>query len=85
HLDQFQTVKYRIVTVILYLNESWNEEDGGALRMYFKGVDGLEKDEDFFPLGGRLVAFISDEVPHEVLPTQKERYSITGWFRDKGY
>ncbi|MEX2512238.1 MAG: 2OG-Fe(II) oxygenase, partial [Cyclobacteriaceae bacterium] len=85
HLDQFQAVKYRIVTVILYLNASWHKDDGGSLRMYFIGEDGLEKAEDFFPIGGRLVAFISGEVPHEVMPTQKERFSITGWFRDKDY
>lgn len=82
HLDQFQAVPHRIVTLILYLNESWTEADGGQLRMYFPQEDGSERVEDVLPLGGRLVVFLSEEIPHEVLPTQKERISITGWLRN---
>ena len=82
HLDQFHAVPHRIVTVILYLNESWTEADGGQLRMYFPQEDGSERIEDVLPLGGRLVVFLSEEIPHEVLPTQKERISITGWLRN---
>ena len=29
----------------------------------------------------RLVIFLSDKFPHEVLPANKDRYSIAGWFR----
>ena len=82
HLDQFHAVPHRIVTVILYLNESWTEVDGGQLRMYFPQEDGSERVEDVLPLGGRLVVFLSEEIPHEVMPTQKERISITGWLRN---
>jgi SM-20-related protein len=82
HLDQFHAVPHRIVTVILYLNESWTEVDGGQLRMYFPQEDGSERVEDVLPLGGRLVVFLSEEIPHEVLPTKKERISITGWLRN---
>lgn len=82
HLDQFHAVPHRIVTVILYLNESWTEADGGQLRMYFPQKDGSERVEDVLPLGGRLVVFLSEEIPHEVLPTHKERISITGWLRN---
>ena len=82
HLDQFHAVPHRIVTVILYLNESWTEADGGQLRMYFAQEDGSERIEDVLPVGGRLVVFLSEEIPHEVLPTQKERISITGWLRN---
>ena len=82
HLDQFQAVPHRVVTVILYLNDSWTAEDAGALRMYFPQEDGSELIEDVLPLGGRLVVFLSGEIPHEVLPTNKERISITGWLRD---
>ena len=82
HLDQFHAVPHRIVTLILYLNESWTEADGGQLRMYFPQEDGSEWVEDVLPLGGRLVVFLSEEIPHEVLPTHKERISITGWLRN---
>lgn len=82
HLDQFHAVPHRVVTVIVYLNDSWSAEDEGALRMYFPQEDGSEKVEDVLPLGGRLVVFLSAEIPHEVLPTKKERISITGWLRN---
>lgn len=82
HLDQFHAVPHRVVTVILYLNEYWTSDDEGALRMYFPQEDGSELVEDVLPLGGRLVVFLSGEIPHEVLPTKKERISITGWLRD---
>lgn len=82
HLDQFHAVPHRIVTVILYLNESWTEADGGQLRMYFLQEDGSERVEDVLPVGGRLVVFLSEEIPHEVMPTQKERISISGWLRN---
>lgn len=82
HLDQFQAVPHRVVTVILYLNDSWSSEDEGALRMYFPQEDGTELIEDVLPLGGRLIVFLSAEIPHEVLPTKKERISITGWLRN---
>ena len=68
--------------MILYLNESWTKADGGQLRMYFPQKDGSERVEDVLPLGGRLVVFLSEEIPHEVLPTLKERISITGWLRN---
>jgi len=82
HLDQFHAVPHRIVTVILYLNDSWTEADGGQLRMYFPQEDGSERLKDVLPVGGRLVVFLSEEIPHEVMPTQKERISITGWLRN---
>lgn len=85
HLDQFQHVKYRVVTTILYLNDQWSEEDGGALRMYLPQENGEEVLMDVYPEGGKLVVFLSGEIPHEVLPTKKERISITGWFRDIEY
>ncbi|AGA76320.1 2OG-Fe(II) oxygenase [Echinicola vietnamensis] len=85
HLDQFQSVKYRVVTAILYLNDEWSEDDGGALRMYIPGDNGEETSMDIHPYGGQLVVFLSGEIPHEVLETHKERISITGWFRDVEY
>ncbi|KEO74590.1 2OG-Fe(II) oxygenase [Anditalea andensis] len=84
HLDQFHQVKYRVVTIILYLNDSWTPEDGGALRMYLPSSEG-EEILDIYPEGGKLVVFLSAEIPHEVMTTYKERISITGWLRDIEY
>ncbi|HSJ68894.1 MAG TPA: 2OG-Fe(II) oxygenase [Anditalea sp.] len=84
HIDQFHQVKYRVVTIILYLNDTWSPEDGGALRMYIPSAEG-EDILDIYPEGGKLVVFLSAEIPHEVMTTYKERISITGWLRDIEY
>ncbi len=80
HLDRFQNNNQRSLTCILYLNEHWQESDGGLLRLY------LDENEhrDIVPKGGLLVTFLSDRFWHEVLPANKERLSITGWFKTRG-
>lgn len=80
HLDQFQGVAHRKVSVILYLNDAWTAEDGGQLRIY---LDGSENGEciDVLPRGGTLACFLSERFYHEVLPATRERLSVTGWFR----
>ena len=42
----------------------------------------LERVTKLLPLPGRLVVFRSDTIWHEVLPTRRTRWSLTGWFRD---
>jgi len=78
HLDQFKKDDHRKLSVICYLNESWKEENGGQLRVYFQN-----ETKDFSPLAGRLVCFRSDLLEHEVLPANRERLSLTGWMLDK--
>jgi SM-20-related protein len=78
HLDQFKKDDHRKLSVILYLNPGWKEEQGGQLRMYLPGHT-----KDFLPMAGRLVVFRSDEIEHEVLPATRERLSITGWILDR--
>ena len=78
HLDQFKKDDHRKLSVICYLNSDWKEEHGGQLRMYFEN-----KTQDFLPLAGRLVCFRSDQIEHEVLPSTRERLSITGWILDQ--
>lgn len=80
HLDRFRDDDRRAVSAVLYLNQDWRPEQGGALRMH------LDEDSplDILPLGGRLVVFLSAELPHEVLPATHERLSLTGWFRRRG-
>lgn len=82
HLDRFQKAGYRTVSCILYLNEDWEPEDGGQLRLY----DGPEEEasyQDVLPAGGTLALFLSGSVYHEVLPATRERVSLTGWFRTR--
>ncbi|MEJ0030112.1 MAG: 2OG-Fe(II) oxygenase [Bacteroidota bacterium] len=78
HLDQFKPGDHRKLSVICYLNEGWTDDLGGQLRMYLKS--GIK---DVLPLAGRLVCFRSDMIEHEVLPSKKERLSITGWMLDQ--
>lgn len=82
HLDQFRHDDHRKLSVICYLNFDWKPEDGGALRMYVPG-EGGEAAVDVLPEAGRLVCFRSDLLEHEVLPTARERKSLTGWLRDQ--
>lgn len=77
HVDSFKNSNDRLFTFILYLNETnWQPEDGGQLKMYLDGKELLIE-----PQGGKIVFFKSDEIEHEVLPANRERLSVTGWFR----
>jgi len=78
HLDAFKNSKNRIVTTTYYLNDEWNEDDGGELLVYDASDKLLKKVKPKF---NTLVVFLSDQFPHEVLPAKKKRYSIAGWFR----
>lgn len=69
----------RVLSVVAYFNPGWLPEDGGELAMY------RETETDPFlhvtPAFGTLVVFLSEEVPHEVRPAHRHRYSIAGWYR----
>lgn len=82
HLDQFKYARQRVVTCILYLNQNWRDSDRGQLRLYLE-QDRDDLYRDILPQGGRLVIFISEQFYHEVLPAQRERMSLTGWFRTR--
>jgi SM-20-related protein len=75
HRDRFAGDDRRTLSCMLYLNESWRPEDGGALRLHLP--DGHL---DILPRAGTLVAFLSERFEHEVLPARRERFSLTGWF-----
>ncbi|BBB31091.1 2OG-Fe(II) oxygenase [Neptunomonas japonica] len=78
HLDAFKGQTNRVLTTVFYLNENWQEEQGGNLVIYnTKNNSTLQVK----PEAGTLVIFLSDEFPHEVKQATKDRYSIAGWFR----
>jgi SM-20-related protein len=79
HIDRFRNDSLRTLTCILYLNQDWQAKDGGQLRLYLDEEIHL----DIQPLGGTLVSFLSDRYWHEVLPSRRERISITGWFKTR--
>jgi SM-20-related protein len=79
HLDSFRGHANRVVTTVLYLNPNWQDEWGGELVIY--NEKSTEKLATITPQMGKLVIFMSEEIPHEVLPTKQPRVSVTGWFR----
>ena len=79
HLDQLAGDDRRALSCILYLNDGWMPDHGGQLRLYLdSGV------EEVLPAGATLVTFLSERFEHEVLPANRERLSLTGWFRRRG-
>jgi SM-20-related protein len=76
HLDRFKGDPRRALSCVLYLNERWQDEDGGQLRLYLDQTRSVQ----ILPRGGTLVAFLSERFEHEVLPARRERISLTGWF-----
>jgi SM-20-related protein len=81
HIDQFKNTngeKIRKISFVIYLNQDWKEADGGELRLF--DSDQKEIIKTIAPENNSAIFFLSDEFPHEVLETKKERISITGWF-----
>ena len=76
HLDQFQNNSSRQFSMITYLNQNWQPEDGGELCIYDEA-----KIQIVTPNNRKTVFFKSDELVHEVLETNKARLSVTGWLR----
>ena len=73
----------RALTVIVYLNPDWDDDDGGALRFYD------DKHSKRPKLGRRGALAVSPEAGtavvfdsfhgHEVLPSKRRRYALTLW------
>ncbi len=79
HWDAFKGRSNRVLSTVFYLNQNWCETDGGELVLYDRADESVL--EQVTPVGGRLVVFLSEDFPHEVLPARQERYSVAGWFR----
>lgn len=79
HFDSFRGAANRIVSAVIYLNEDWREDDGGELVLYAES--GNEVLATIAPKAGSMLLFLSEELPHEVLPAKRDRYSIAGWYR----
>ena len=76
HLDQFQDNSSRQFSMITYLNENWQPEDGGELCIYDDDMA-----QKIAPTNRKTVFFKSNELVHEVLESHKLRLSVTGWLR----
>ncbi len=76
HRDQFSTNDHRKFSTVSYLNEFWQDGDGGELQINL--ADSKLKID---PCMGSTVFFKSDELLHEVLPANKPRMAIAGWLK----
>lgn len=80
HLDAFKGRSNRVLSTVLYLNEDWQDGDGGELVIYDEHNPDIELGR-FFPKKGRLAVFLSECFYHEVKVAKRTRHSIAGWFR----
>jgi SM-20-related protein len=76
HKDQFKNDSKRKYSLINYLNNNWQEEDGGQLLVYQN-----ETVQNILPHSQTAVFFKSDEMEHEVTQAHRSRMSITGWLK----
>jgi SM-20-related protein len=97
HLDAFKGEANRVLSMVVYLNSDWAHDDGGELVLDISGNNPQQSEHstnssDIFatelcdeikvtPGFGTIALFLSEEFPHEVLPTKRDRYSIAAWFR----
>lgn len=75
HLDQFNNRSNRLISFVLYLNIGWKKGDGGELEIFKEDGSTVVVE----PIQGRCVMFKSAVVPHRVLLSHKDRFSLTGW------
>lgn len=80
HLDSFRGRANRVVSTVGYLNPDWPADGGGEMVLYAPD-DPAREVARVRPEAGTFACFLSETVPHEVLPTRLPRASIAGWFR----
>ncbi|MDR5773083.1 MULTISPECIES: 2OG-Fe(II) oxygenase [unclassified Caballeronia] len=79
HLDCLRNNDSRVISAVFYLNEAWQDVEGGALRLYLAD----QTHHDVFPRAGTLLLFLSAQFEHEVLPATRDRMSIACWMRQR--
>ncbi|BCP51520.1 SM-20 [Kaistia sp. 32K] len=81
HLDSLAGTRNRVVSLVAYLDEGWHADYGGALRLWSGPEDDGAPAAEIVPQAGRVVLMMSEEIPHEVLPSHRPRHAIAGWWR----
>ena len=82
HLDSFEGAKNRVVSLVVYLNEDWKAEDGGALLVWPEGAgEEAEPVAALLPEGAGVALMLSETIPHAVAATRATRYAIAAWWR----
>jgi SM-20-related protein len=85
HKDAFKGEGNRVLSVVVYLNKHWSDNDGGELIIHDELIPASSPPDlhtiTVLPNLGTVVVFLSEDFLHEVLPAKCDRYSIAGWFR----
>ena len=81
HSDVLSGTRNRILSTVFYLNEDWLTDDGGELILFASIGDATIATIN--PTFGKMVIFLSESFPHEVLAARNTRRSIAGWFRSR--
>lgn len=76
HRDATQNSNKRVFSFVIYLNADWKQSDGGQLV----GYENQKAVFSILPEIGQMILFKSD-LEHEVLPTDRTRFALTGWLR----
>ncbi len=76
HSDNPKGRDERVLSAVFYLNEDWQETDGGALEL----IDKQQHSHTLLPKANRLVLFDSN-LQHQVQIANRERFSIATWLR----
>jgi SM-20-related protein len=72
----------RVVSLVVYLNDDWPAEDGGALVVWPEGADeAAEPAARLLPEKAGVVFMLSETVPHAVEVTHASRFGIAAWWR----
>lgn len=80
HLDSFRGRANRVISTVGYLTPNWPNDGGGEMVIYHPD-DPSQEVARVIPEAGTFACFLSETIPHEVLPTRHPRTSIAGWFR----
>ena len=73
--------KAKICTMLIYLNDDWDNADGGAIRALNGDTDMDDYSEEVAPIAGNIFAFArSDESWHGHPPFAGERYVVQTTF-----
>ncbi|EHJ93222.1 2OG-Fe(II) oxygenase [Vreelandella boliviensis] len=80
HLDSFRGRANRVISTVGYLTPDWPSDGGGEMVIYHPD-DPSQEVARVVPEAGTFACFLSETIPHEVLPTRCPRTSIAGWFR----
>ena len=74
HVDAFRGGRNRVLSTVLYLNDSWRAGDGGELAIYPPDAQADASPSLLIePLMNRTAIFLSEEIPHAVLTANAAR------------